>query len=166
MSKVFNNKGGLIIPIKGSVNLPENNIKQGKENLIVKEAYCSNGHSLISATKIDNENGINFIYTDKDGKKETDIVISSVVGSCEKELLKGSSLNNNDLVKILCPSCRTELPILLDCECGAPIYLFYIDKQLKHNYGQSLCSRIGCSKSSQLRFSQDVIRSFMGDYCF
>ena len=166
MDSIFNEKGKLIFPIKGKKNILKNKIEQKGKALVVNEAYCPKGHSLMSNVRIQDEKGIQFIYTDKKRKKETDIVISPVVRKCEKKILKGEPFKKGEMVKILCPECRTELPILFNCECGAPIYLFYIDKQLDHHFGQSFCSRIGCVKSSQLRFSKDVLRKFIQGYSF
>lgn len=166
MDRIFNEKGELVIPLKKNGKSLKRKIEQKGNKIVVNEAYCSNGHSLMSDVKIQGEKGIHFIYTDEKGFKEIDIVISPVVRKCIKKILKGEAFKRGETVKILCPSCRTELPVLFNCECGAPIYLFYIDKQLDHNFGQSFCSRIGCVKSSQLRFSKDVLREFMHGHSF
>lgn len=166
MGKIFNDNGEMIIPLKGKVNLPRKKVEKKKGKLVVNEAFCANGHSLISDVKIQGEKGIHFIYTNRSGSKETDIVISPVVRKCRKKILKGEPFKRGETVKILCPVCREELPVLFNCECGAPIYLFYIDRNLDHNFGQSFCSRIGCVKSSRLRFSRDVLQEFINNYSF
>jgi hypothetical protein len=120
----------------------------------------------MSDVKIEDERGIRFIYTDKSGERETEIVISPVVRKCIKTILKGEPFKEGEKVKILCPECRAELPILFNCECGAPIYLFYLDEELNHRYGHSFCSRIGCVKASQLRFSDEVLREYMENHSF
>ena len=164
MGKMFDSKGKLHIPLQAKIALPSDNVKEKSGELIVTEAYCGNGHNLMSDVEIDGYKGINLIYTNADRDRKAEIVITSIVGKCEKKILKGEAFNEDETVKILCPKCHEELPILLNCECGAPIYLFYIDDKLDHNYGQSLCSRIGCIKSSRLRFSQDVLRETMNSY--
>jgi len=166
MGKIFNAKGKLNIPVEGTISIPKSRIQKKDGELVVNEAYCPKGHSLMSKVKIDNEPGIHFIYTDKTGKRETEIVISPVVRKRIKKVLKGEGFEKNEIVKILCPLCRTELDVLFDCECGAPIYLFYIDKQRNYYYGQSFCSRIGCIKASQLRFSQDMLQEFISKNTF
>jgi hypothetical protein len=166
MGKIFDAKGKLNIPLEETISIPESKIKKRAGEIVVNEAYCPKGHSLMSEVEVDNEPGLHFIYTDKAGKKETDIVISSVVRKCRKKILKGKAFEKGEIVKILCPICRTELDVMFDCECGAPIYLFYLDKQRNNNYGQSFCSRIGCVKASQLRFSQDMLQEFMIKYAF
>jgi len=166
MSRIFDANGSLHIPVQGEVLLPkEKAIVEGGE-VVLTEAYCPLGHNLMSDVEVDGHKGIHFIYTDAVGEKETDIVISAVVGKCKKAILKGEPFKKGETVTILCPECRTELPVLSNCECGARIYLFFIDKQLHHNYGQSFCSRVGCVKASQLRFSQDVLRDIVNEYGF
>jgi hypothetical protein len=166
MGEMFNAKGKLNIPLEATISIPKSKIQKKSGQLVVNEAYCPKGHDLMSEVEIDNEPGIHFIYTDKTGKKETDIVISPVVRKCRKKILKGEGFKKNEIVKILCPICRIELDVMFDCECGAPIYLFYIDKQRNYYYGQSFCSRIGCVKASQLRFSQDMLQEFIIKHIF
>ncbi|MFC1808712.1 hypothetical protein ACFL3D_01135 [Candidatus Omnitrophota bacterium] len=166
MYKRFDKLGKLIFPVKGSVSLPKSTVSKKEGMLVVKEAYCANGHSLITDVKIDDHKGIRFIYTNQKGTKETELVISPVVKKCRKKILRGEKFEHGEIVKILCPHCRTELPVLFNCECGASVYLFYIDKTLDHNYGQSLCARIGCVKASQLRFSGDALKQFTDQYGF
>ena len=166
MGKIFDSKGKLHIPLQTKITLPDGKVKGKSDELVINEAYCQNGHSLMSNVEINGHKGIHLIYTDSEGAEEAEIVITSIVGKSDKKILKGKAFSENKTVRILCPRCHEELPILLNCECGAPIYLFYIDDKLDHNYGQSLCSRIGCVKSSRLRFSQDVLRETMNNYSF
>jgi hypothetical protein len=166
MGKIFDKKGKLNIPVAGSIGIPKSKIQKKGQKLVISKAFCPKGHTLISDVQVDGEPGLHFIYTNKAGTKETDIVISSAVKKCRKKVLKGESFNKNDIVKILCPTCRTELDVLFDCECGAPIYIFYLDKKHNYYYGQSFCSRIGCVKASQLRFSQDMLQEFMAKHAF
>lgn len=166
MARHFTKRGRLKIPIFGGVQVPEGTLKKQGEDLIVREAYCSKGHDLMSDVRIDGEKGIRFLYASPDGSKEAEIVISPFLRKCKKKILSGEPFAKDEPVRILCPFCRIELPVLYDCECGAPIYLFYIDRSLNHHYGQSLCSRIGCVRSSQLRFSGDAMRDFLNEHSF
>jgi len=164
MGKMFNTKGKLNLPVYGEVSLPTDKVSVKGKKVVVDGAYCPNGHDLMSDTLVDGAPGIHFIYTNRDGSKETDIVISPVVRKSRKKVLKGTPFKKGEAVRILCPHCRTELPVLFNCECGAPIYLFFIDRRLDHQFGQSFCSRIGCVRASQLRFSEDVMREFMRNH--
>ena len=166
MKDRFDEKGQLIIPLKGIVKLSKDKVNKKEGKFIVNEAYCSQGHDLMSDIKIDNYPGIHFVYTDKNADRESEIIISPFVGKCKKNIIKGKAFEKGEIVKILCPACRIELPVLFNCHCGAPIYLFYIDKSLNHYIGQSLCSRVGCVKASQLRFSKDALSEFISHYSF
>jgi len=166
MSSMFKSNGKLRIPMEGKMAIPKGKVTMDHGKLIVREAYCPNGHSLINETKIDKHRSIHFIYSSQDGKEERDILVSAVVGQCSKIILNGKPFNEGEVVKVLCPTCRVELKKLVDCKCGAPIYLFYLDTNLDNQYGQSFCSRIGCVKASHLRFSQDVIREFTQNHSF
>jgi hypothetical protein len=166
MATKFNKKGQLNIPLSGKIILPKRKVAKKQSDLVVKEAYCPNGHNLLSDEKIDNQKSQHFIYASRRGNREAEILITSVLGKCSKKYLNGEPFRKGEIIRILCPTCRGELPILVNCECGAPIYLFYIDRRLDHNFGQSLCARIGCVKASQLRFSQDVLREFINNYGF
>ncbi len=166
MKTLFNERGELIIPTMEKFHLPAEKISRKDGDIAVTEAYCPNGHSLISDVRIGHQKSLHFVYASADGQKETDIVVTSVVKKCRKKVLKGQPFKKGERVKVLCPTCRTELPVLFDCECGAPIYLFYIDMRLDGRFGQSFCSRIGCVRSSHLRFSQDMIREFINNYSF
>ena len=156
----------LYVPVRGEIMMPRDKVIAKNGRFFLTEAYCPLGHALISDVEIDGHKGIHFIYTDASGEKETDIVISAVVGKCDKKILKGRAFKKGETVTVLCPDCRTELPILSTCECGAPVYLFFIDKQLHHDYGHSFCSRVGCVKASRLRFSQELLRGILNDYGF
>lgn len=166
MGKMFNEDGTLYIPVSAKLKLPKDKVIEAEGKAVITEAYCQNGHSLISDVKIDRQKGIHFIYTDQDGKKETELVISALVGQRTKVNVKGELFEMGEVAKVLCPACRTELPILFLCECEAPIYLIYLDKSSNPRHAQSFCSRVGCTKASQLRFSQDALTEFKDKYSF
>lgn len=143
---------------KLKIPVPEKHIKEVQGQLVVSEAYCPKGHNLMSTVQLDGQNGIRFIYTDEAESRDTEIVITPVVKRCEKTILKGEAFEDGEIVRILCPVCRTELPVLCNCECGAPIYLFYLDDNMSPLYAQSVCSRVGCVRASELRHVEAGIR--------
>ncbi len=165
MDRYFNDKGELIFPVAKGKGFGTSVEKKG-DDIVINNAFCPKGHSLISDQLIDGQKGIHFLYVDEKGEKETDIVISPVILKRVKRVLKGEPFTEGEVVKVLCPTCRTELPVLFNCECGAKIYLFYLDDSLKHECAQSFCSRIGCVKSSRLRFSKDALADFINAYSF
>lgn len=166
MRKIFNRDGTLYIPISGKLELPKDTIIEDQGKVVITEAYCQNGHSLKSDVKINEQNGLSFIYTNTENTKESEIVISAVVGDKTKVNLDTIKFDKEEIVKVLCPTCRNELPVLFMCECNAPIYLIYLDKRNNPRHAQSFCSRIGCTKASRLRFSQDALTEFKNRYSF
>jgi hypothetical protein len=144
---------------KGKLNIPKSakHVKEKAGAVVVNEAYCPEGHSVMSDVEIEGEKGLHFIYTNEAGDKETDIVISPVLRKCQKTILKGEPFKEGEKVKILCAECRTELPVMHHCECGAPIYMFYLDDRRNPHYAHTFCSRIGCVKASRLRMADDEI---------
>ena len=166
MNRKYDSNGKLRIPIVGKIAIPEDKVATKSGNVIVDKAYCPNGHDIMSGTKVNGHKGINFIYSALDGSREVNLVLSSVVGKTDKVILSGEPFSDGEIIKILCPTCHVELDVLVTCECGAPVYIFYLDKQRRHQYGQSFCSRIECSKSSRFKFSQEVLADFIKDNCF
>lgn len=166
MGDIYKKDGTLNFPISGQIPLPKDKVTEKQGKIIVTSAFCPEGHDLINDVKINNHSGIRFLYTDREGKREAEVVISAIVGDREKKVLSGKPFKKGEVVRVLCPRCRNELPVIFDCECGAHIYLFYIDRRFDKNYGQSFCSRIGCKLASQLRFSCDMLKDFMQKYCF
>jgi hypothetical protein len=162
MGEMFDTDGRLHIPVnvKGEVRLPKTKVDVDNERYIIKEAYCPHGHSLISDTRINGYGGIHLVFTDLKDCKEVDIIISPVIGERKVIVQKGDVFKDGEIIKALCPTCRAEMEILFDCECGAHVYVFYLDRQLDHNFGQSFCSRIGCTKSSRLRYSREALQDF------
>ena len=166
MSKLFNKDGTLYIPVSGGLKLPKDKVIEAQGEAVIREAYCQNGHSLISEVNINEQNGLHFIYTDLERKKEAEIVISAVVGDRTKVNLDKTTFDKGEIVNVLCPTCRNELPILFMCDCDAPIYLIYLDRRTNPRHAQSFCSRIGCTKASRLRFSQEALTEFKSRYSF
>ncbi len=166
MADIYKEDGRLNIPVCEEIALPKDTADEDQGNIVLNEAYCTNGHSLISDVKIDNHSGIHLVYRDQKGERESKVIISSVVGVRKKVYISGKPFEKDEIVKAFCPICLEELPILSDCECGAHIYLFYIDKRLGSNYGQSFCSRVGCVLASRMRFSCEMLREFIQKYCF
>ena len=135
-------------------------IEQMEEDVVIS-GYCSNGHSLISDIKINQYPGIGLIYKSLDQKKDTEIVISATIGETHKIILKGEPFKKGEIVCACCPTCGEELPILFNCKCGAPVYMFFLDQSLHFNRGQAFCSRIGCAKSSNSLLSNQALKEFM-----
>ena len=164
MGKMFDDNGRLHIPILEKLNQTESKLEVNNSRFIIKKAFCPKGHNLICDTIIDEQKGIKLYFTDINGKRGTEIVLSPIIADNKTITLSGEKLKPGEITKAHCPVCHTELEILHDCECGGFVYVFYLDKSLDRNFGISFCSRIGCIKSSRLRFSKDAIMEYLRDH--
>ncbi|MCP4179831.1 MAG: hypothetical protein GY756_18885 [bacterium] len=160
MGEMFDSEGKLNIPEDAANSIPSLKINNKTKEHIITKAYCPNGHSLISNIKIAGEKGIHLLLSDKNSTRETYIVLSPIIGINESVILIGKPFHNEDIIKASCPICKTELDILYNCSCNAPIYIIYLDKCFDKNFAQAFCSRIGCCKASALTLSEEA----MSDY--
>ncbi|HJO91866.1 MAG TPA: hypothetical protein QF753_00565 [Victivallales bacterium] len=164
MGDMFDSGGKLNIPEDAAGSIPSVKIDNITKEHIIKRAYCPKGHSLISNIKIEGEKGIHLLLSDKNAINETYIVLSPVIGINDSIILIGKPFNNGEIIKASCPICRTELDILHNCPCDAPIYIMYLDKCFDKNFAQTFCSRVGCCKSSALTLSEEAMSSFYEKY--
>jgi ssDNA-binding Zn-finger/Zn-ribbon topoisomerase 1 len=75
------------------------------------------------------------------GGKHGVINLCSTYGCYDK--VSNIELVENEIVKLICPHCKKELPTITTCDvCGAPIVSFAMEKGGKVH----VCSRIGCKK--------------------
>jgi len=162
MNSMFNTDGRLHIPDWIKSCKPE----RLKDNYLVREGFCPKGHSLMSSIKINGFNGINLLVTDQKGERKCEVNLSPFAGTGDYIILSGKPFFNNDIVKVFCPKCETELNVLFNCNCGAPIYIIYADKYLDWDYALSFCSRVGCSKKNMLKSSKNIFLEFYSNHEF
>ncbi|MBN2803766.1 MAG: hypothetical protein JXR91_11775 [Deltaproteobacteria bacterium] len=131
---------------------PDSTIKQIDDVFIVMtEAYCPNGHNLISDDneEFDEYPGIK-VYL-KGEKKEGPVYLSPFQGDGTK---KGTQdWNAGEKLKFFCPECNEALPIMAHCSCldnkgehGDIVKIFTSD-DLAEKSVLSLCNVWGCRKS-------------------
>ncbi len=147
MGKMFDSKGRLKIPAK--------DVK--REELIVKEAYCPEGHNLVTDMHLINGYpGIELAFRKENGE-EGMVVLSPVLGDRTAIFLKGN-VEEGEVVKFLCPVCERPLPILTTCDfCGqGNIYVLFLDTDFSFNNAITFCSKRGCPNST-IRKSDRII---------
>ncbi len=147
MSEIFDTEGKLKIPAK----------ELNREELIVKEVYCPEGHNLISKEhKVSDHPGIELAFRKKNGE-EGIVVLSPILGDFNAVFLRGK-VDDGEVVKFRCPVCDRELPVLSTCNiCGeGKIYVLFLDKTFSFNNAITFCSKKGCSNSS-IRRSDAII---------
>ena len=164
MGEMFDDDGRLNIPILEKLNLTDSKLEIHGAGFVIKDAFCPKGHSLMCDTIVDKHKGIKLYITDIDNKKKADVAISPLIGAHNIVTLSGDVFEQGVITKVHCSVCHTELEVIHDCECGGYMYVFYMDNHLDRNFGVSFCSRIGCIKSSRLRFSKDVIIEYLRDH--
>ena len=120
MSKIFNEDGTLYIPISGRLKLPKDKIIEAQGKAVVTEAYCQNGHSLISDVKINEQNGLNFIYTNQEREKEAE------------KARKEQQNKLNDLIKGASPQTLND-PNFKNLTDEQKIFVLYNEKILKED---------------------------------
>ena len=164
MGHMFNPDGKLHIPILDKLKHSDSKLDTEGDRIIVKEAYCSKGHSLMSKIKINGRKGVKLFLTDTENKRDTEIVVTPILEEHQIITLSGDVFKEGEIIKAYCSTCHTELEVLVNCECGAHIYVFYLDDHLDRNFGISFCSKIGCTKSSKLRLSEDALMDYLRDH--
>ena len=112
---------------------------------IIEEAYCPNGHRLISDEILFCD--FKAIHVKIRNKKFlTDLFISPLVGDKSK-LSLDTSLDKNIIYEFLCPECRTRLTVASPCSCGGELMALYLDSSLKLSNSVTVCNRFGCPHS-------------------
>ena len=163
MGHMFDPDGKLHIPILKKLKDSDPKLGAVGNRFIVKEAFCPEGHSLMSDIRINGRRGVKLFLTDSENKRETEIVVSPILEEHQIITLSGEVFEEGEITKAYCPTCHTELEVLVDCECGAHMYVFYLNDHLDRNLGVSFCSRVGCTKSSKLRFSEEALNDYLRD---
>lgn len=112
---------------------------------IIDEAYCPNGHSLISdEVMFCDFKAIHIKIRNK--KYLTDLFISPLVGDKSK-LRLDKRLDKNIISEFLCPECKSRLPVVSPCSCGGELMAMYLDSSLKLSKSVTVCNRFGCPHS-------------------
>ncbi|MBN1388635.1 MAG: hypothetical protein JW965_09330 [Bacteroidales bacterium] len=120
--------------------------KLEKANItIIEEAYCPNGHSLISNDVLFCDfKAIHLKIRNK--RFISDLFVSPIVGDKSKVSLD-TKLNRDMIYEFLCPVCNTTLPVTSPCSCGGSLMTLYLDKNLKLSNSVTICNRFGCPHS-------------------
>lgn len=109
------------------------------DTVVVKKAWCPNGHSLLSATQhLSGEPAIHLLAR-QEGRQEH-IFLNARYGN--HEVQGGHQFAVGSLVTLHCPECDVSLeqPGEECLLCGAPM----ISMQLPHRGLAQACSRVGC----------------------
>ena len=112
---------------------------------VIEEAFCPNGHSLISSDIMFCDfKAIHLKIRNK--KFVSDLFVSPIVGDKSK-LSLDTKLDKDRIYEFLCPECKASLEIASPCSCGGNLMTLYLDRTLKISKSVTICNRFGCPHS-------------------
>ena len=158
MGYKFDKRGFLVIPDPRDLRL-KHQIEKAIEKpvVVVKHAYCPNGHDLVwDYTNFNGFPGIHLKVRRPDGN-EGEMVLSPIFGDCTSVSL-GIKLVDGEKLDIFCPECGERLPILTKCDkCeNGEIRGLSLDKDFDIANGIAFCDVVGCP-SAYIVDSGDLI---------
>jgi hypothetical protein len=138
--KLFDKNGLMYIPVAGDYKFTHL-----KEVVLVKECFCSNGHNLISKqARFGDYDGI-VLDVEQDNQLGK-LALSPIFGD-KSRVSFNIVLKDNQLVKLLCPKCKSQLPVYGACDCGADLVVMFTGKLNDFNNCVGICNRVGCKHS-------------------
>ena len=138
MMKIFDRSGILLIPKPKQPN----ELCKAKKIVLVKEAYCQNGHELIQKrVKFGNQSGIFLKVRRSEG--EGFISLSPIYGDKSRVSID-VDLQDGELIEILCPECNQSLPVYGHCECGGELIVAFTTVEHDFNNCVGFFNRVGC----------------------
>ena len=155
---IYDSKGRLIIPEPERLKTlgRAKGVLAGEKKILIKQIYCPNGHSLISAenVKFDGEAGIHLLCEGKTIRQS--VFLSPFQNDARKEYQK--AFEDGEVLRIFCPVCEAEFPKLAphDCQSGAMYIALFLDKNANLNNSVCVCNVWGCY-SSFLRLSGEIL---------
>lgn len=155
---IFNNKGMMVFPN------PQKKQSEHENIIVVKDAFCSNGHSLIN--KRVRFNGLDGIYLKvKHSEKSGYVGLSPIFGD-KSRIFIDIDLVKNDIIDLFCPTCDTLLPIFSTCSCGSKFIALYTSKELNFKDCIGICNRVDCVNSEIISGNQLITFSMIDPNMF
>jgi hypothetical protein len=114
--------------------------------VVVTQAFCPNGHNLVGAGPTAFEGYPAIAIWVSDGKSQGMVELSPVHGDGSKV---GPDFPQGTKLKLECPVCRAELPLLARCSCQADGTLrkLYLSEKRDEAYLVGICDVWGCARS-------------------
>lgn len=117
-------------------------------NLVVKECYCPQGHSIISdLSTFGGQPGLTLRL--RSSSQDGLLALSPIIGDRERIFFKFTG-EVGDVVDICCPVCTEPFPIYNECSCGAHLVALFTSPQTSFAQCIGICQRIGCLHSELL----------------
>ncbi|MDA3865096.1 MAG: hypothetical protein PF689_14640 [Deltaproteobacteria bacterium] len=128
--------------------LKENISKDGKIILkddvyiIVTQAFCPNGHNLVGCGKEDFDGYPGICVKVANDEKEGMLELSPFQGDHSK---RGVTFPQGTKVKIKCPTCGVEFPVVGRCKCeDGHLHKIYLNPKLNDAHMIVVCDAWGC----------------------
>lgn len=154
----FDERGFLVIPDPRELRIGKKFKERLMQRVIVaRNAYCPNGHDLIwEYANFNGFPGVRLTVERSDGAKG-EVVLSPIFGD-HTRLSLGITLKDGEKLKIFCPVCSVEIPVLTKCEnCeNGEIRVLSLDREFNMANGIAFCDVVGCP-SSYILDSGDLI---------
>lgn len=128
--------------------------------IIVTQAYCPNGHNLvdISDHEFDGYKGISLKVASS--KKEGILHVSPFHGDHSKH---GVCFESGEKVRISCPVCDAEFPVLGRCNCQqGDLRIVYLTPNRNESHMIAVCDQWGCYLSRVID-DNDLFSEFIDD---
>lgn len=152
--KLFDKHGILIIPV------PEKKSTAVREIILVKSCYCQHGHNLVSSqAKFGEHQGI--VLGIGRRKKKSLIALSPVYGD-KSRISLGEPLKEGEILQLLCPECKAELPSYARCECGGDLIVMFTHPEVDYRNCVGVCNRVGC-KHAEIKNEGQLMTLITGE---
>ena len=114
--------------------------------VVVTQAHCPAGHNLVGAGPTAFEGYPGIAIWVSDGKTQGLVELSPVHGDKTKV---GPDFPPGTKLRLECPICRVELPVLARCSCQADgaLHKLYLSEKPDEAYLVGLCDVWGCTRS-------------------
>ncbi|MCD6417859.1 hypothetical protein J7M00_03645 [bacterium] len=149
MANRFDERGFLVIPDPRELRRERREKKEAENKVIVvKSAYCPNGHDLMwDYASFCGYAGIR-IGAEKPNGEKGEIVLSPIFGDHSRISL-GIKLIDGEKLKLFCPECGAEIPVLTKCEnCEqGEIRVLSLARNFDIANGIAFCDVVGCPSS-------------------
>lgn len=155
MPRLFDTQGMMIIPEP----IEDESKKDGKV-IVITQAYCQNGHSLIDRKAMFNNHPGIVLKVEQNGN-EGNIALSPIVGDKTRVCLC-IELEDGKTVKLSCPECGEELPVHSPCDaCDEDLIAMFLTPKGDFNHCIAVCNKVGCPKANIVSSGELVAISHM-----
>lgn len=148
--KRFDEKGMMVYP-----NPLKKDFKDRRKVLVVKECYCPQGHNLINPRAI--FHNLPGIMLKVAAHEQFGLIALSPIYGEKSRISIDIDLIKDEIVRLYCPQCDTELPVFAECHCGGKLVTAYTTTDLDFSNALTICNRVDCTNAT-LRNGGDIIK--------